>query len=268
MSRRLITHKMVFGIRYFLSMLIGWRSKLNCKISYSGNFFIESRPEQLIILQVSCCNIPSCTFALMFFAASFWDTLIQWDHSLFETINSDWANPFFDRLMPFMRQSKNWIPLYVLTLLFLLYKYGWKSLWWVLFFGLTVALTDSTGTYLFKHNIERLRPCRDPEFASHVRLLLKQCAGGYGFISNHAANHFGMAAFFFITFKPVCGRWVWLAMAWAITIAFAQVYVGVHFPLDVLAGALLGLCFGLTTGYIFNKRGGFAIFGHQPTGSP
>ena len=203
----------------------------------------------------------------MYIAATFWDTLIRWDHELFEFINQGCANSFFDTLMPFMRQSSNWIPLYAVVLFYMFYRFGWKALPWVLFFVATVALTDSTGTYLFKHNIERLRPCRDPEFASHVRLLLKQCAGGYGFISNHAANHFGMAAFFLISCRKLFGNWVWLAMAWAFTIAFAQVYVGVHFPLDVTAGALLGLLFGCTTGYIFNKRKGFAIFDDQPTGS-
>lgn len=203
----------------------------------------------------------------MHFAASFWDTLIHWDQSLFETINSDWANPFFDAVMPFLRNSKSWIPLYALALIAVLYKYKLKGLWWALFFVATVALTDSTGTYVFKHNIERLRPCRDPEFAGHVRLVLNKCAGGYGFISNHAANHFGMAVFFLVSFRRIFGRWAWLGIFWAASIAFAQVYVGVHYPLDVLAGALLGLGYGLLSGYLFNKRLGFAIFDDQPTGS-
>lgn len=203
----------------------------------------------------------------MHFAASFWDTLIQWDRSLFETINGDWANPFFDAVMPFLRNSKSWIPLYALALIAVLYKYKLQGLWWALFFVATVALTDSTGTYVFKHNIERYRPCGDPEFAGHVRLVLNKCAGGYGFISNHAANHFGMAVFFLVTFRRIIGRWVWLGIFWAASIAFAQVYVGVHYPLDVLAGALLGLGYGLLTGYLFNKRLGFAIFDDQPTGS-
>lgn len=203
----------------------------------------------------------------MHFLASILETLISWDQWLFERINSGCANSFFDQLMPFLRNSKSWIPLYTLTGIWVFYRYKWKGLWWTLFFVATVALTDMTGTYIFKHNIERLRPCRDPEFAAHVRLVLKQCAGGYGFISNHAANHFGMAVFFIVTFRRSFGRWVWLALFWALSIAFAQVYVGVHFPLDVLAGALLGTGFGCLTGYLFNKKAGFAIFEHQPTGS-
>ena len=203
----------------------------------------------------------------MYLAAAFWDTLVRWDQALFEFINGECANPLFDAVMPFLRNSNSWIPLYALALGLVLYKFRWNGLWWALFFIATVALTDSTGTYVFKHNIERLRPCRDPEFIGHVRLVLKQCAGGYGFISNHAANHFGMAVFFIVTFRRILGRWVWLALAWAISIAFAQVYVGVHYPLDVLAGALLGTGYGLLTGTLFNKRVRIAIFDHQPTGS-
>ena len=197
-------------------------------------------------------------------ASSFWQLLLQWDRALFEKINGDWSNPVFDTVMPFLRNSVNWVPLYVIALCIVFYKYKWKGLWWALFFIATVAMTDFTGTYVFKHNVERLRPCRDPEFAGHVRLVLKQCAGGYGFISNHAANHFGMATFFFFTFRRIIGRWVWLAIGWATAIAYAQVYVGIHYPLDVLAGALLGIAFGYTTAYFFNKQTGIAIFGNQP----
>lgn len=222
-----------------------------CKISYSKDF-----------------RNPSCTFAAMDLAASsFWHTLIKWDQALFQKINGDWTNPFFDAVMPFLRNSQVWAPLYLFLLVLVLHNFGTKGLWWALLFIATVALTDMTGTYVFKHNIERLRPCRDPQFAEHVRLILKQCAGGYGFISNHAANHFGMAAFFFVTLRHVIGKWAWLGPAWAASIAYAQVYVGVHYPLDVLAGALLGLAFGISTGHLFSKRFGFAIFANQPTGS-
>jgi undecaprenyl-diphosphatase len=96
-----------------------------------------------------------------------------------------------------------------------------------------------------------------------VRLVINKCAGGYSFISNHAANHFGMAFFFFISFRPVIGRWVWLALVWAPLIAFAQVYVGVHYPLDVIAGAILGSLYGISMATLFNKRFGFPTFDNQ-----
>ncbi len=70
-----------------------------------------------------------------------------------------------------------------------------------IFHDVTIALTDMTGNYVFKHGFERIRPCGDPDFFFHVRLLVDHCSSGYSFVSNHAANHFGLAAFFFITMR-------------------------------------------------------------------
>lgn len=189
-----------------------------------------------------------------------WQTINQWDQWLFEKINHGLANPFFDVLMPFLRNSSNWAPLYLFLLVFILLNFKARGAWWCIFFLATVALTDMTGTYLLKHQVERLRPCNDPDFAAKVRLVLQHCAGGYSFISNHAANHFGMATFVMITLRPVIGKWVWMGMAWAASIALAQVYVGIHYPFDVLAGSILGIGYGYTIGSFFNKRSGFAIF--------
>jgi undecaprenyl-diphosphatase len=193
---------------------------------------------------------------------SIWNQLITWDRTLFERINSDWTNTLFDNLMPFLRNSTHWAPLYLFLAIFALVNFKTKGVWWLVLFAATVAMTDMTGTYIFKHNIERLRPCNDPAMADRVRLLLPQCAGGYGFISNHAANHFGMGIFFLVTMRGILKKWAWAGIIWAALIAYSQVYVGIHYPGDVLAGALLGVIFGLTTGTLFNKRFGFAIFAH------
>jgi len=107
----------------------------------------------------------------------------------------------------------------------------------------------------------------DPDMHLVVRRLLNECSGGYSFISNHAANHFGMASFFYITFRKIIPKWAWLGFLWAALIAYSQVYVGVHYPLDVFCGALLGIFSGIITGRVFNKRFGFAIFDKQPIGS-
>lgn len=194
---------------------------------------------------------------------SFPEKLKELDQWLFVKLNSGLANPFFDSLMPFVRNGSHWAPLYIFLAVFVLLNFRIKGLWWTVFFIATVALTDMVGTYLFKHPFQRLRPCGDPDFYTHVRLLLKHC-GGYSFISNHAANHFGMATFFFITSRRIIGKWAWIAFAWAALIAFAQVYVGLHYPMDVLAGALIGLLAGSLTGKLFNKRYGFTIF-EEPT---
>lgn len=202
-----------------------------------------------------------------FLQASLWQKLEQVDHWLFHKINAVMINPLFDSIMPFLRHGTHWAPLYLFFGVFVLLNFRKTGGWWILFFIVTIALTDMTGTYIFKHNIERLRPC-SPSWSFPVRLLLERCAGGYSFISNHAANHFGMATFFYITMRPIFGKWAMISLLWAAVIAYAQVYVGVHFPSDVLAGALIGSCVGFATGKLFNKRYGFSIFDYKPTISP
>ncbi len=202
---------------------------------------------------------------MFFLSATLWQQIDQWDKALFTKINSGWTNGALDILMPFLRNGAYWAPLYLFLSVFVLLNFKVKGLWWIVFFISTIALTDMAGNYIFKHNFYRLRPCADPDFYTQVRLLLSHCGSGYSFISNHAANHFGMGALFFISFRPVIGKWAWIGLVWAASIAYAQVYVGVHYPLDVIGGAALGLCFGSITGTFFNKRFGFAIFGNQST---
>jgi membrane-associated phospholipid phosphatase len=203
---------------------------------------------------------------LYFLQSGILQKLEQWDQWLFIRLNSVLTNPVFDSLMPFMRNGTYWAPLYLFLGVFVLLNYKSKGAWWIVCFIATVALTDMGSTYLFKHTFHRFRPCADPDFFFHVRLLVAQCGGKYGFTSNHAANHFGMATFFFITFRTILKKWAWAGFIWAGLIAYAQVYVGVHYPLDVTGGALLGLIAGLLTGKLFNKRYGFAIFDNQPVG--
>lgn len=202
---------------------------------------------------------------MIFTAISLLDKLLQWDKWLFIKINSQWTHPLLDSIMPLWRSPLYWTPLYLFLLLFVLVNFRAKGIWWALLFISTVALCDLAGNYVFKHNFERIRPCNDPDFFVHVRLLLQHCGSGFSFVSNHAANHFGIGVFSFITLRHLVGKWAWLGLIWAFSVAYAQVYVGVHYPSDVTGGALLGTLFGISTGTLFNKRFRFAIFGNQST---
>lgn len=207
------------------------------------------------------------TFAAMFFLlqTAFWQRLADWDKWLFIKINTTLTNPLLDSVMPFLRNGVNWIPLYLFCAVFALINFKKNGAWWCLLFIVTVAMTDMAGTYIFKHNFGRVRPCNDPDFMTSVRLLVDHCSYGYSFVSNHAANHVGMGVFFFLTMRKVIGKWAVIGVIWGGLIAYAQVYVGVHYPFDVLVGAALGLIIGWLTATLFNKRYGFIIFENQPT---
>jgi undecaprenyl-diphosphatase len=194
-------------------------------------------------------------------AVSLWEQLDAWDKWLFLKLNSGITNPFFDAVLPYFRDSVFWAPLYIFILAFITLNYGRKGWWWSVFFICTVAIADMVGTRIFKEGFERLRPCQDPYFSQYVRLLLKGCSGSFSFTSNHAANHFGIATFVSLTFYSTFGRRIYLSYLWAFAISYAQIYVGVHYPLDVLGGAGLGTVAGLLTAFLFkNKVGSFALY--------
>ena len=186
--------------------------------------------------------------------------LEYWDQWLFIQVNNNQTNSLFDSVMPYLRVAYYWTPLYLFLLVFITINFKGRGWWWFVIFLCTVSLCDMTSSKLMKEAFQRLRPCGDPDFFEYVRLLVENCSRTYSFTSSHAANHFGMATFIFLTLKPVIGKWVWLAYLWAALIGYAQVYVGVHYPFDILGGALIGLLFGWVLGVFFNKRFGFANF--------
>ncbi|RYY61106.1 MAG: phosphatase PAP2 family protein [Chitinophagaceae bacterium] len=187
------------------------------------------------------------------------------DRWMFTRINTGMANPFFDAIMPFARNPPNWAPLYLFLVVFAILNFRSRGLWWTLFLLVTVALCDMTGTYVFKKGFERLRPCNDPDFFMQVRLLADHCSTGFSFVSNHAANHFGIATFFYFTSRKLIGRWALTGFAWAALVSIAQVYIGIHYPFDIIGGAALGVIFGTLIGSFFNNRFGIVIFDKEPT---
>jgi len=186
--------------------------------------------------------------------------LEQWDQWLFIQINNHQSNSFFDSVLSYLRNAYFWTPLYLFLLVFIPTNFKSRGWWWCVFFLCTVSLCDMTSTNLFKEVFHRLRPCNDPDFFQNVRLVIDRCGGRFGFTSNHAANHFGMATFIFVTLRPVIKKWIWVAFLWAAIIGYAQVYVGVHYPFDILGGAAIGFMFGWLLGRFFNKRFGFVNF--------
>jgi membrane-associated phospholipid phosphatase len=179
--------------------------------------------------------------------------LLQLDRHLFYFINHDMANPFFDWLMPILRNARSWIPLYIIIIAFCLWKYKKQGFVIIVLMALSAGVADFTSARLLKQEVQRLRPCNDHALSKTAILRVNGCGTGYSFPSTHATDHFAMAIFICFVFYRRW-RWIWFwAILWAGSICFAQVYVGVHFPVDVLAGALYGFLVGWLMSLLFKK---------------
>lgn len=173
--------------------------------------------------------------------------LLEWDFELFYYINTVWTHPWLDAILPFWRNKYIWAPLYLFFITFCILNFSRKGLWIVLCFLTTVGVSDFTSSKIVKPTIKRHRPCNDTQIKKYVRPVIK-CGGGYSFTSSHATNHFAMAAFVIVLFGR---RYRWLKALlgfWAFSISYGQVYVGVHYPLDIFGGALLGIVIGTFIG--------------------
>jgi undecaprenyl-diphosphatase len=178
--------------------------------------------------------------------------LTKLDRRLFVLVHAEWASPKIDWLFKLMRDPLTWVPLYAFVLYWVIRyykKYAWQ---FVLMTLVVFAITDFTSASILKPIFMRLRPCFDPEMDSVLRVIVT-CGGKYGMPSSHAANHFGLASFWYFSITWMSKRkWSWL-WAWAFLVCYAQVYVGKHFPGDIFVGAILGTAVGTLFAMLFRK---------------
>ena len=170
-------------------------------------------------------------------------TILEWDQQLLLWFNPDTSPIWLDTLVAYWREKTTWIPLYVLLALYLIRRHKQKGLLIIICTGLVILLADQTASHLLKPWIARLRPCRLPGLSEQVRAVIT-CGSGYSFPSAHATNHFAMAFFWTSAIVPMQAWMKIFFWFWALSISLGQVYVGVHFPVDILAGAVLGLGIG------------------------
>jgi len=163
------------------------------------------------------------------------DLLTGIDQSIFWFLNTTTANSLLDRFMPFITERDNWFLLYIFLFFFLCLKLGKEGRVAAILIILAVTLADQTTSSVLKPLFERLRPCHELEA---VRLLVG-CGGKYGFPSSHAANFFAAATVFSLYFP----RYKILYLVIAFLVAYSRIYVGVHYPSDVIAGAIIGVMF-------------------------
>ncbi|PRX54120.1 phosphatase PAP2 family protein [Flagellimonas meridianipacifica] len=187
------------------------------------------------------------------------DTLVQWDKELFLFLNG-LGTETWDGFWLFITDKLSSIPLYA-ALLFFTYRYlGFKrTLIVLLFVGLLITATDQLANF-FKYGVARLRPCHDEEVNMLARLVKKSCGGKFGYFSAHAANSMALASFFTVMLKPNLKKIGFFLFLWASLVAYSRIYIGVHFPLDVITGSFIGILFG----WLFAK---LSIFAFQKFGT-
>ena len=144
-----------------------------------------------------------------------------------------------------------------LVLAALYFKYtSFRSFLMLMFFvTLLILLTDQI-TNLFKNGFERLRPCHEPILAGMVRLVKSTCGGYFGYFSGHASNSFALAVFFSGVLGIKFRRLTFLLLFFALLVAYSRIYIGVHYPLDVLSGMIFGSIVGIFFIYIWRRFNG------------
>ena len=182
------------------------------------------------------------------------ETIVQWDKDLFNFFNHCCYNGPMDFLMYWATNKWTWIPLYLALLIFIAFQFKKKTWWILLAAGLMVASTDIISTRVLKNNVKRLRPCQEAANLSFdVRTLPDVACSKYGFVSSHAANTFGLALFVGLLFYKKNKKFLYIGLMWASVVSFSRIYLGVHYPLDVVGGAILGCLCAILSFSIFNK---------------
>lgn len=164
--------------------------------------------------------------------------LNHWDTNLFLMLNGTHA-PFFDGFMFAVSAKFIWIPLYIAVLYVVLKRWNREAFWVILALVACIVISDQISSGIIKNMVQRLRPSHVSDLKGMVHLVNGYEGGFFGFVSSHAANSFGFALLTSLLFKRK--TYTYAIFLWAIIIAYSRIYLGVHYPLDILGGAIVGI---------------------------
>ena len=185
------------------------------------------------------------------------DYVLNLDTELFVYLNS-LGIPLFDNFWILLSSKEANIFFYSTLLLYYSYskslKFKFSELFYLLILiALMITVTDQTAN-LFKDSFQRLRPCYNEMIKDSLRLVKESCGGKYGFFSAHASNSFTLAVFFGLLYKNKFKHLIYLSLLYASLISYSRIYLGVHFPLDIIFGTTFGIIIGILTFKFYEKN--------------
>lgn len=177
------------------------------------------------------------------------DKILSYDKHLFVFLNG-LGSQRYDGLWLMITKQTSWIALFIVLLYLIFRRLGTKqTIYLVLFVAVLLFLTDQTAN-LFKSGFQRLRPCNNPEINSFIRIV--QSRTSFGFFSGHAASSMGVSTFLYLVFKRDF-KYFWLLFLWPLIFAYSRIYLGLHYPLDIISGYLCGAIFGYLMFKLYQK---------------
>ncbi len=173
------------------------------------------------------------------------------DTELFLFLNGlhvDWLDP----IMTFISGKITWAPFYLILLFLVIKKYKKQSILVLIGVVILIVCSDQISSGIFKPIFERPRPCHNEAIKDLVYLPNGHCGGAYGFISSHACNCFALAVFITHVLKKYYRKIAYIMYIWASLVAYSRIYMGVHYPGDIIVGAVVGIIVGFVISKLYD----------------
>lgn len=180
------------------------------------------------------------------------DTLKELDTDILLFFNSH-NSPFLDQFFFLVSNKWVWIPFYIYLAYDLYKRNRGNFLFLLIFIAFAITLSDQISSSFLKEVIMRLRPCHDPRLAGRIHLVNGYCGGMYGFVSSHAGNTFALVMFLVLLHRTGPYSLKYILWPWAALVSFSRIYLGVHYPGDILGGAMVGILSGYFSWFLFQK---------------
>lgn len=175
--------------------------------------------------------------------------LLNWDQETFIYLNG-LGTKQYDSFWSIITEITTWIPLFLLFILLFILKFPKRKAFFSILSVISIIVFITVVTYLSKVFVERARPCNDEAINSFIRILKTPI--DYSFFSGHASSSFAITTLVFLLLRNRA-KWTWVFFMWPLLFSYSRIYVGVHFPLDIIVGAIIGIFSAILFYKIYNN---------------